>query len=261
MVLFDALIRLFRRAALGVALCAAGASYVNASPSRCPDHYWQGNPPLALDEEVYASARELCSTGYSVWYSGAARSPIFAAEYLSPARVARAYDRDARAGDFRPDLRLPRSIRAELYDYRGSGYDRGHLAPSGDMGTAQADSETFLLTNIVPQDPQLNRNLWAAVEKAVRALARHRSVFVVTGVLWMAHDNATVGHGRVRVPAYLYKLVYDVDRNAAAAYLVANAPGRRHRQISLAELQELAGLEFFPSVRQPSLLKLPRPRY
>src|SRR5690606_14564827 len=147
-----------------------------------------------------------------------------------------------------------------LTDYRGSGYDRGHLVPSADMPTPSSDSQSFLLSNIVPQDPNLNRNLWAAIEAAVRAHANHRPVYTITGVLFKGAQIER-GKGRVLVPTHLYKLVYEPGRNAAAAYLVQNAPRKRHQEITLAELEELAGIRFLPGATNVGKLKLPRPRY
>lgn len=229
--------------------------------SRCPEHYAGGMPPELLDASLGASSLELCSIGYAVRYSTDAKSPLYAVERLDGQRLAQAWARHRRSNDFRPDVRLPPRLRASLQDFRGSGFDRGHLAPSGDMPSAPADSQSFLLSNIVPQDPQLNRNLWAAIEKATRALARHRPIYVVTGVIWSPHGSQTVGTGHVRVPAYLYKALYDPASHAGAAYLVANAPNQAHRELSLAQLRQAAGVNPFPGVRVTSVLKLPRPRY
>lgn len=229
--------------------------------SRCPEHYALGTPPQLVDVSLGASSLELCSTGYAVLYSTDAKSPLYAAEHLHAQRLARASARRRRSNDFRPDPRLPRRLRASIEDFRGSGFDRGHLAPSGDMFSEQADSQSFLLSNIVPQDPQLNRNLWAAIEKATRALARRRQIYVVTGVIWPPRGSRTVGAGHVRVPAYLYKALYDPASHAGAAYLVANAPNQVHRELTLAQLSQAAGINPFPGARVTSVLKLPRPRY
>lgn len=241
--------------------CTWIAATASAGESRCPSHYANARPPAIMDASVSVGAMELYSQGYGLVYSSEAKSPIFAAELLSPDRVLRAYKRQNRANDFRPDERVARRARATLEDFRGSGFDRGHLAPSADMDSPEADSESFLLTNIVPQDPHLNRNLWAAIEKGVRAMAKHRPIYVVTGVIWEPHNSPTVGRGLVRVPAYLYKAVYDPSARSGAAYLVANAPRQAHHELSLAELREAAGVDPFPGVGVVAKLRLPRPRY
>ena len=76
-----------------------------------------------------------------------------------------------RADNFRPDYRIPVMFRADLEDYANSGLDRGHLVASADQrGLALQNSETFLLSNMSPQKPQFNRQIWKALETSVRRL-------------------------------------------------------------------------------------------
>jgi len=73
-----------------------------------------------------------------------------------------------RSDEFYADARLPRSERSELQDYQGSGFDRGHMAPAGDMATTESMAQSFSLANIVPQHSINNRKAWASIEKATR---------------------------------------------------------------------------------------------
>jgi len=76
-----------------------------------------------------------------------------------------------RLDNFRPDYRIPEMFRADLVDYAGSGYDRGHLVASANKReTELQNSETFLLSNMSPQRPQFNRDIWRELEAAVRNL-------------------------------------------------------------------------------------------
>src|SRR3546814_4857709 len=84
------------------------AASASAGESRCPFHYANARPPAIMDASVSVGAMELCSQGYGLVYSSEAKSPIFAAELLSPDRVLRAYKRQNRANDFRPDERVAR---------------------------------------------------------------------------------------------------------------------------------------------------------
>lgn len=120
-----------------------------------------------------------------------------------------------RTEDFRPDDDLESS--ATLEDYRRSGYDRGHLAPAYDMRwSAQAMSESFLLSNITPQDHGFNEHIWADLENAVRIWARqHAVVYVVTGPV-LTDNMETIGPDRVAVPEYFYKAVLSTDNGAAS---------------------------------------------
>jgi len=229
--------------------------------SACPHLYPTPTLPRIVNAKLALSARELCSDHYAVFYSGVARAPLYAVEYLTKGKILAARE-FGRADDFRSDNRLPKDWRNLLSDFRKSGYDRGHLAASANMPTPAADSQSFLLSNIIAQDPHLNRNLWAAIEKAVRAHAQHRPVYVFTGTLFLGKKIERL-KDRVLIPTHVYKLLYDPERKAAAAYLVENQPHRRHREVDLQSLQELAGIEFFPQSEADriSVLKLPRPRY
>ena len=87
-----------------------------------------------------------------------------------------------RTDNFRPDTSISTGS-AELKDYRGSGFDRGHLAPAGDMKWDRtAMSESFLMSNMSPQEPSFNRGIWKRLEEQVRNWAIEKdSLFVITG--------------------------------------------------------------------------------
>ena len=148
----------------------------------------------------------LCNDGYAVRYSLSDRVPRLVAEQLTREKLQGSAERQ---DDFRADTRLPLDRRADLNDYRGSGYDRGHLAPAADFKySVQAMSDSFLLSNIAPQEPTFNRNAWAGLESATRACAKERgSLTVLTGTL--GKSGSLHGQGRVSIPASFYKLWTD----------------------------------------------------
>jgi endonuclease G len=128
------------------------------------------------------------------------------------------------------------------------------MAPAGDMPTAQAMAQSFSLANMVPQAPEHNRGVWAkSVEKATRQYAARASgdVFVVTGPVFVPGiaQSPSIGPGKVRVPSYLFKLVYDQDKNKAWAHWHANDNATLGtKPISYAELVKRTGIEFLPGV-------------
>ncbi len=93
-----------------------------------------------------------------------------------------------RSDSFRPDYRIPKMFRADLVDYAGSGFDRGHLVASANKrGTELENSETFLLSNMSPQEPQFNRDIWKKLETRVRDLDAKPKVletFVICGPIF-----------------------------------------------------------------------------
>lgn len=93
-----------------------------------------------------------------------------------------------RTDNFRPDYRIPECFRADLDVYEGTGYDRGHLVSSANQKKSLLqNSETFLLSNMSPQDPKFNRKIWKKLEEAVRKLDDQEKIFetyVVSGPLF-----------------------------------------------------------------------------
>src|SRR5690606_31134956 len=127
------------------------------------------------------------------------------------------------------DARLPSAERAQLEDYRGSGYDRGHMAPAADMPNAQAIAQSFSLANMVPQAPQNNRKTWVGIERATRqyVMRAKGDDHVFTGPVFLGNQVSTIGNGRVMVPTHLFKLVYDPNTNRAWAHWVENTDDAR----------------------------------
>jgi len=211
-----------------------------------PPFFLDGVPPALRNPKLVARTVPLCFEAFAVLHSGTARGPLYAAERLTRAGV-EAARRVERRDAFHEEDRLPAEDRADLSDYVRSGYDRGHLAPAGDMPTGEAQAQSFSLANIVPQDRTLNRNLWSSIEESVRRLALRRGdLFVVTGTVFSGGSVASI-RARVLVPTALFKAVYDPARREGGAYLAPNSREGTWRAVSLDELRDLSGIEPFPS--------------
>jgi endonuclease G len=115
---------------------------------------------------------------------------------------------------------------------------------------------------MVPQNSDNNRNLWESIERAVQDYSERHEIYVVTGPIFQG-ENLQALKGRVLVPTHIAKAVYDPRRNAGAAYLTQNREGDEYRIISLAELQQMSGIDPFPqlpaSVKQTAM-NLPAPQ-
>jgi len=157
---------------------------------------------------------------------------------------------------------LPAADRSELADYVRSGFDRGHMAPNGDMPTENAQYQSFSLANMVPQNPKNNQILWEGIEEVTRNLAREDGeVYVVTGPIFEGSSLQRIG-GRVLVPTSIYKAIYDPARHTAAAYVTPNAPGMGYETLSIADLQHRIGIDVFPELPtavKTSKMRLPVP--
>lgn len=181
-------------------------------------------------------------------HNGNTRTPLFVAQRLNKQLVADADEK--RTNKFYADARLPRAERAELNDYKGSGYSRGHMAPAADMPTTQAMAQSFSLANMVPQSIRQNSGPWAHIEKDTRRYAGRAAgdLFIITGPVY-EDTPEYVGDNQVAVPTHLYKLVYDATTNRAWAHWQANRDDERlSKPISYAELVQRTGIDFLPGV-------------
>ena len=211
--------------------------------TRCADQFFAGTAPTTLEPNAF-----LCRRAYALLHSPARKTPLVVAEHLQASNLDGPI---TRTNDYRPDPELPVGARAELSDYRGSGWDRGHMAPANDFSTDPVQmSESFLLSNFVPQNRALNAGWWEGLESATRACARSLgAVFVLTGPVF-SNPSSTIGPGAVNIPSSLYKIIVSSD-GGSRAYLIANAPatqkGFAAYQVSISRLEGLTGLRFFSS--------------
>ena len=216
----------------------------------CPQFFAKGQTPVVKPQP---SQRALCYDAFAILHSSESKTAVYVAQKLNRALVADADEK--RTDKFFADARLRAAERATLEDYRGSGFDRGHLAPAGQMPTPAAMAQSFSLANIVPQAPAHNQGAWrVSVEDATKKYAARASgdVYVITGPVYspgIAQSQA-IGAGQVRVPKYLFKLVYDEAQHRAWAHWHLNDNATRgSAPISYAELVRRTGIEFLPGVR------------
>ncbi|SDA34482.1 endonuclease G [Methylobacterium sp. UNC378MF] len=225
---------------------ALGSGPVHADDA-CPSLFADGRTPVLTNPKLAVRATPLCFEAFAVLHSGLTRTPLYAAEHLTRASVAAARA-VARDDSFHEEARLPEDQRASLEDYVRSGFDRGHLAPAGDMPTMSAQAESFSLANIVPQNRVLNRGLWADIEEGTRRLTSRRgALFVVTGVIFSG-DAVQQIKGGVLVPTHLFKAVYDPASGEAGAYLARNDDSKDWRALSIDDLRREAGIDVFPGL-------------
>ena len=246
---------------LASALLAAPALAFAQAPT-CTQLFAGGQPPALLNPKLGQRTTLLCNDAYAVLASGVTRGALWSAEHPTAASLDAARD-TPREGQFHVEERLPPGDQARLEDYRRSGFDRGHLTPSGDMPDAQSQQQTFSLANMVPQAPELNRGVWAGIEMAVRHLAQRRGeLFIVTGPAFQGQALKTIGPGGVLVPSATWKAVYDPRSGGAGAYVCSNAAAPRCGTMSIATLAGTVGIDPFPALPDSvkrTVMALPRP--
>jgi len=156
-----------------------------------------------------------------------------------------------RAKRFNPDLKV-KTRSAIYYDYKGSGYSRGHLAPAADMAfSEEAMKESFLMSNMTPQKRVFNGGIWNELEQNVRNWAwKNNKLFVVTGPIIDKSIRKFIGKNKVGVPTKFYKILLDIDdpERKGIGFVIPNerseAPLKDYA-VSIDSIEKLTGIDFF----------------
>jgi endonuclease G len=193
-------------------------------------------------------------SGFSLVYDEKHEQARWVAYELTQAETVKGVER---SNNFREDPNIStRSASDE--DYSHSGYDRGHLAPASDMGWSTASmEESFYYSNMSPQNPGFNRGIWKKLETQVRNWASdHDAIYVVTGPV-LSMGLPTIGHNRVSVPEYYYKVILDSQEPGlhGIGFILPNEPSKRPLSafaVTIDSVEKVTGLDFFPSISQGS---------
>ncbi len=201
--------------------------------------------------EVSRGGQLIRHTGFTLSYDSDYKTPQWVAWTLT---AAEAEGSEPRGKSFTPDPAV-RGAQAYTTDYKGSGYDRGHMAPAGDMKwSARAMTESFYLTNVCPQNRNLNRGDWKDLEELTRDWARRfGAVSVTAGPIYTSRTPERVGANRVAVPDAFYKVLLIKARDGYRAYgfIFRNEAGSRPLkayQLTVDEVERRTGIDFFPAL-------------
>jgi DNA/RNA endonuclease G (NUC1) len=160
------------------------------------------------------TAAPICREAYLVAYDAPVKIPAYVAYTLLPQNALGCFPR---TNAFVADQSVPGGARPD--DYAGTGYDKGHAAPDGDLSwSAQVEYESFLMTNMYPQAGSLNRGIWKLLETSVRgwAVQTNQSYTIFVGAFYGAGDK-TIGNG-VIVPHGYYKIVINNNTKQIAGW-------------------------------------------
>ena len=187
---------------------------------------------------------------YTLCYNETYEQASWVAYELTADEIIKRYDRTNR---FIIDGAV-KSNSADDRDYKKSGYDRGHLAPAGDMSwSATAMEESFYYSNMSPQDPSFNRGIWKKLEEQVRSWAGELgTVYVVTGPV-LKGKMSTIGHNNVAVPNYYYKVILDNSGKSpkAIGFIMRNEGSKgslSNYAVSIDSVERFTGIDFFPGL-------------
>ena len=191
--------------------------------------------------------------GYTVSYNADYRIANWVA-YVLTDKEARS-DKAERQNKFVVDP-LVKGASATNEDYTRTGYDRGHLAPAGDMKWSEkAMRESFYLSNITPQKPGLNRGIWKELEEQIRLWARENgAVLIATGPVIPDEELNRLGKNRVGVPRQFYKVLCMVVNNQleGVGFLFENrdygTTPLRQMMVPIDSVEQVTGIDFFPAL-------------
>ena len=197
------------------------------------------------------SDRVITHKGYTVSYNYDWKIPNWVAYELTDLEV---QGEVPRYDKFKPDPMVPQGATATTNDYKHSGYDRGHMAPAADMKwDEQVMKESFYLSNICPQNPNLNGGVWKDLEEQVRDLASQKGkIFVVCGPIVNDISN-TIGENKVVVPQAFYKVLLQEEYGEihTIGFVYENVSGRKPMStyaMTVDEVEKLTNIDFFPSL-------------
>ncbi|MGB7070557.1 MAG: DNA/RNA non-specific endonuclease [Pyrinomonadaceae bacterium] len=220
-----------------------------------------GNPSAATGDIANENNYLMLKPQYSLSYNRSRGTANWVAWRLDSSWIGSTQRQD----DFRPDSVLPAGwYQVADFDYSGSGYDRGHMCPSGDRtNSVPNNSATFLMTNIVPQLGANNQGPWNDFENYCRSLAAQgNEIYIISGV----HGNiGTIAQGRVVIPAITWKVVLvlpngtnDLQRigkgTRAFGIIVSNQPPVnqnalwREFRVPVNTVENITGFDFFSKI-------------
>lgn len=191
--------------------------------------------------------------GYSVSYNRDWKIPNWVAWELNREKL---IEREGRSDKFLPDPDLPEKEAVTTHDYKRTGWDRGHMCPAGDNRWHwKAMQESFYMTNICPQNHNLNRDDWKELEDACRKWAeKEGTIYIVCGPILYNMKHEVIGkEHKIIVPEAFFKVVLCTTSKPAKAigFIYKNTTGNRPMDAyvnSVDEVERITGIDFFPSL-------------
>lgn len=191
---------------------------------------------------------------YSVSYNKFTRQPNWVMWQLTKDHVMQR--KEGVWNKYREDEDLPLEIRATLGDYASSGYDRGHMYPSGDCNwDDEGRDETFLLSKMCPQNPNLNRGDWKEIEMACRKWAKqYNNIYIVCGPIFLkSQQHERIGPNQIPVPEAFFKVVLCSESLSprGIGFICRNTDGNRKKDFyvnSIRQVERVTGYQFFPNL-------------
>ena len=195
-------------------------------------------------------AQVIKHVGYTTCYNSSWLIPNWVAYELTKSKAHGTFPRPRK--EFEPDP-MVKGKSASHYDYSNSGYSRGHMAPAADMKWSEkAMLESFYLSNICPQNTELNNVVWERLEDRCRALANDGSVYICCGPI-VSPKPTRIGVNKVAVPTKFFKVLCMRRRGKwqAIGFLFPNTSCKGSMfdyAVSVDEVEKVTGHDFFSNL-------------
>jgi endonuclease G len=217
----------------------------NPIDDNCAEHTFKGAPVSSIT----SNTQYICHGNYGVHYRYDTKTAEYVVEHLDFGDI---NGSAKRRNDFRADPLVDDDKEAQLDDYKGHPYDRGHLSPAANNRTDETQmSESFYLTNMVPQNPGHNRGIWRILEIGVRnTAAAGGDIYVSSGTIY-DDGYLTIGNN-VGVPTRIWKVMIDANTGESIAFLFPNdklsTKDLPLYATSVDVVEEETGINFFPEM-------------
>lgn len=203
-------------------------------------------PRTDLPEQI------LYRKGYTISYNKETMQPNWVAWHLTAEHADGEWQRPS-GNAFHEDAEVP-TPRASNYDYKGSGWSRGHLCPAGDSKWDKiAMYESFLLSNVCPQHARLNSGDWNDIEQKCRCWAKkYGDIYIVCGPIFYRQEHKTVGHNHIPVPEAFFKVVACMNGEPKGiGFICKNSEGNNPTDFyvnTIAQVERITHYCFFPNI-------------
>jgi len=229
-----------------------GSSKNESASGKTLDAEKVGADGIEIPAKLTGKAEQILQReGYTASYNKDLKIPNWVAWHLTANHTTGSYKR---AGiKFHEDEEVPEP-RAVDWDYARSGYDRGHMCPSGDNKWSElAQEQSFLFTNMCPQDHGLNIGDWNEMENQCRRWAKdYGDIYIVCGPILYKGKHKTIGSDKVVVPEAFFKVVLCMNGTPKAiGFIYKNIDGNRPKGDyvnTVDQVERITGIDFFPSL-------------
>ena len=198
----------------------------------------------------YKCDQMLQKEGFEICYNYKLKAPLYTRHIMKYSDLKKqTYSREGLR--FFEDVNIPRRYRATLRDYRGSGFDRGHMVSNRSQAfDRKRQKATFVLSNITPQYPNFNRGIFRLTEKLSRKLVTREigSAVVYTGAIFDRMNPKRIGPGRIAVPSHVYKVI-NFKNGKNLSFLIPNIEKNQGKKpskfrVDVREIEKLTGMRF-----------------